>query len=58
MTEWKFEKAVMRQVVASGQAHFYIIQERTTNVLRDLTVKDTDGTVCEIKGEVVAARHL
>lgn len=58
MPEWNFEKAVMRQITASDQAHFFIIQERSANVLRDLTVKDTDGTVYEIKGEEAEAKHL
>jgi hypothetical protein len=53
----EFELAIRRQLAATERAYFFIVQERSSNVMNDLTVRDTDGKVYEVKGEESAAEH-
>jgi hypothetical protein len=53
----EFELAIRRQLAAAERAYFFIIQESSSNVLNNLTVRDTDGKVYEVKGEEDAERH-
>ena len=57
LSEWNFAKAILRQLYTAEVASFYIVQEQSTNVLNDITVKDTDGTIYEIKDQATAALH-
>lgn len=53
----EFELAIRRQLAATERAYFFIVQERSSNVLNDLTVRDTDGKIYEVKGEEDAAAY-